>query len=258
MKKIQQLDRNSVVPLYYQIQQRLLEQIQTGELPVGQALPAAQELAATFGVSLMTARQGIKSLCDLGVLYSRQGKGTFISGMKLEKDFRQVLSFTEEMKARGSRPGSRVLSFEIRTGSREVLEALRLPPGEQIIELRRVRQANALPMGIECSSLPLHLCPDLLETFDPRTSLYKVLAERYGIDMIVADEVAEVGLASREEARLLRISERSPVFTFTRTSYIQSGRPVEYVRATYRGDRYKIVNRLTRLNRALLTSSRPM
>ncbi len=258
MKKLQHLDRNSVVPLYYQIQQRLLEQIQSRELAVGQALPATQELAATLGVSLMTARQAIKSLCDLGVLYSKQGKGTFISGMKLEKDFRQVLSFTEEMKARGSRPGSRVLSFGIRTGSREVLEALHLRPGEQVIELRRVRHANTLPMGIECSSLPLQLCPDLLDTFDPRTSLYRVLAERYGIDMIVADEVAEVGLATRVDARLLRISDKSPVFLFTRTSYVQSGRPVEYVRATYRGDRYKIVNRLTRLNRALLNSSRPM
>jgi GntR family transcriptional regulator len=258
VKKLQQLDRNSVLPLYYQIQQRLLGQIQSGELAVGQALPAAQELAATLGVSLMTARQAIKSLCDLGVLYSKQGKGTFISGMKLEKDFRQVLSFTEEMKGRGSRPGSRVLSFEIRNADREVLEALDLRPADQIIELRRVRQANGLPMGIECSSLPLRLCPDLLESFDPRTSLYRILTERYGIDMIVADEVAEVGLAGREEARLLRINEKSPVFLFTRTSYVQSGQPVEYVKATYRGDRYKIVNRLTRLNRALITSARPM
>jgi GntR family transcriptional regulator len=258
MRKLQCLDRNSVVPLYYQLQQRLLEQIQSGELAVGQPLPATQELAATLGVSLMTARQGIKSLCDLGVLYSKQGKGTFISGMKLEKDFRQVLSFTEEMKARGSRPRSRVLSFEVRPGGREVLEALHLQPGEQIIELRRVRQADASPMGIECSSLPLRLCPDLLETFDPRTSLYRILAQHYGIEMVVADEVVEAGVAGREEARLLRIGEKSPVFLFTRTSYVRNGQPVEYVRATYRGDRYKIMNRLTRVNRALLTPARLM
>ncbi|HEX3661437.1 MAG TPA: GntR family transcriptional regulator [Acidobacteriaceae bacterium] len=258
MKKLQQLDRNSVVPLYYQIQEQLLERIRSGEFAAGQPLPPLQEIAATLGVSPMTARQAIKSLCDLGVLYSRQGTGTFISGMKLEKDFRQVLSFTEEMKARGSRPRSRVLSFETRTASREIQEALRLRTGDQVIELRRVRQANALPMGVECSSLPLQLCPGLLDTFDPRTSLYKTLAERYGLHMAIADEVVEVGLANREEARLLRVSEKSPVFIFTRTSYVQSGQPVEYVKATYRGDRYKIVNRLTRLNRALLASARPM
>lgn len=258
MIKLQQLDRDSAVPLYYQIQQRLLGQIRSGALKMGEPLPPVQEIAATLGVSNMTARQAIKSLCELGIVYSKQGKGTFISGIKLEKDFRQVLSFTEEMKARGSKPRSKVLSFEAKPGSAQVIEALRLKPEEEVIQLRRVRQANNLPMGIECSSLPLRLCPDLLEAFDPCTSLYKILSQRYGLHMIVADEVVEVGLANSEEARLLRITKGSPVFFFTRISYIQSGQPVEHVKATYRGDRYKIVNRLTRLNRELLTSSLPM
>lgn len=258
MAKLQHLDRDSVVPLYYQIQQRLLGQIQSGALKLGEPLPPMQEIATTLGVSNMTARQAIKSLCELGIVYSKQGKGTFISEIKLEKDFRQVLSFTEEMKARGTKPLSKVLSFEVQQGSAQVIEALRLKPEEEVIQLRRVRQANTLPMGIECSSLPLRLCPDLLDTFDPRTSLYKILSERYGVHMIVADEVVEVGLANSEEARLLRISKGGPVFFFTRISYIQSGQPVEHVKATYRGDRYKIVNRLTRLNRELLTSSLPM
>ena len=113
-------------------------------------------------------------------------------------------------------------------------------------------------MGIECSSLPLRLCPDLLETFDPRNSLYEALAERYGINMIVADEVAEAGLSDSETARLLRIAKGSPVFLFTRISYVQSGQPIEHVKSTYRGDRYKIVNRLTRQNRGLLNSQEPL
>jgi GntR family transcriptional regulator len=72
---------------------------------------------------------------------------------------------------------------------------------------------------------------------------------------MVADEVVEVGNVSREEASLLRIREGTAVFYFSRTSYIQSGLPVEYVRSTYRGDHYKIVNRLMRQNRSLLTSA---
>ncbi len=257
MSKLQQLDRSSVVPLYYQIQQRLLARIHSGEFEPGQPLPPVQEIAANLGVSPMTARQAIKSLCDLGVVYSRQGRGTFISGMKLEKNFRQVLSFTEEMRSRGSRPSSRVLSFQVRRASAAVIEALRLEPNEQVVELRRVRIANTLPMGVECSTIPLRLCPDLLSTFDPRTSLYKTLAEHYGMEMAVADEIVEIGLVNSEEAGLLKIPRNSPVFLFTRTSYIQNGQPVEYVKATYRGDKYKIVNRLTRVDRSLLTLVTP-
>jgi GntR family transcriptional regulator len=102
-------------------------------------------------------------------------------------------------------------------------------------------------MGIESSYLPDRLCPGLKDTFDPRTSLYKALSDHYGIQMAIADEVIESGLAEAEEARLLRIRRGSPVFSFTRTSYVQQGRAVEYVKSTYRGDRYRIVNRLVRL-----------
>ncbi|MHB1674155.1 MAG: GntR family transcriptional regulator [Acidobacteriaceae bacterium] len=258
MASLPQLTHGSFIPLYRQIQQRLLGQIQSGALKPGEPIPSAQEIATSLGVSQMTVRQAIKSLCELGVVYSRQGKGTFVSEIKLEKDSRQVLSFTEDMKARGSTPRSRVLSFEVQQPSAEVFEALRLRAGEKIIRLKRIRQANSVPMGIECSSLPLRVCPDLLDTFDPRNSLYEVLAERYGINLVVADEVAEAGMADAEDARLLRIAEGSPVFFFTRISYVQNGQPIEHVQSTYRGDRYKIVNRLTRPNVGLLGSPKSM
>jgi GntR family transcriptional regulator len=258
MTSLPPLDRNTFVPLYHQIQQRLLHQIHSGALKPGEPLPSAQEISATLGVSQMTVRQAIKSLCELGVVYSKQGKGTFVSGMKLEKDFRQVLSFSEDMKARGSTPRSRVLAFEVQKPDEDVMEALRLSPGEQVIYLKRIRQSNNLPMGVECSSLPLRLCPGLLESFDPRNSLYEALSERYGINMMVADEVAEAGLADSEAARLLRIAKGSPVFLFTRISYVQSGQPIEYVQSTYRGDRYKIVNRLTRQNRGFIGPQKTM
>jgi GntR family transcriptional regulator len=129
-----------------------------------------------------------------------------------------------------------------------------LSAGQKVCRLRRVRYANTLPMGIECSCLPLHICPDLVEAFDPTTSLYRTLATKYGIEVAITDEVVEVGRATEEEAQLLRIAIGGPVFLFTRTSYLEEGTPVEYVESTYRGDRYKIVNRLTRTNRELLTT----
>ena len=84
------LDRRSGIPLYHQIQRRLLDQIQSGELKPGEPLPSIQQIATRMGVSQMTVRQAVGALCELGVIYSRQGKGTFISGIKLERDFRQV------------------------------------------------------------------------------------------------------------------------------------------------------------------------
>ncbi len=243
---LEALDRHSVVPLYYQIRRSLLESVRSGALKSGEMIPSEEEISAQLGVSRMTARQAIKSLCDMGVAYSQRGKGTFVSGIKFEKNFRQVLSFTEEMRNRGWRPRTKPLAFTVANADAEAAEALHLSRNEKVISLRRVRYANSSPMGLEWSRIPLRLCPGMIEKFDPRTSLYQTLAEEYGIHIVLADETAEAGLASAAEGRLLEISKGSPVFLFTRVCYLHEGRPAEYVRSTYRADRYKIVNRLTR------------
>ena len=244
------LDRESVVPLYYQIQQRLLDLIREGKLKAGKPLPSEEEISSGLGVSRMTARQALKSLCHLGVAHSQRGKGTFVSGIKLEKNFRQVQSFSEEMAARGSHPRSKVVSFEVVPAGEEAAGALRLKPKDKVIRLRRIRMADSTPMGVECTCLPLGLCPDLLQKFDPSTSLYQMLSEEYGIHIVQADEVVEAGLASAEMGRLLKIRKGSPVFLFTRTCYAENGQPMEYAKSTFRGDRYRISNRLTRQNGA--------
>jgi GntR family transcriptional regulator len=245
------LDRRSGIPLYHQIQQRLLEQIQSGEMKPDKPLPSIQQIAARMGVSQMTVRQAVRALIELGMIYSRQGKGTFISGIKLERDFRQVLSFTEETMGRGSRPSSRALSFRMQAPSPEVKETLRLSDDEKVFALRRVRYGDSVPMGIELSCLPVRLCPGLLQSFDPTTSLYEELAEQYGVQLMVTDEVVEVGIVNADDAHLLEIAPQSPVFLFTRVSYLEDGTPAEHVQSVYRGDRYKVVNRLTRGKREM-------
>ncbi len=245
------LERGSGIALYRQIQHRLMEQIRSGLFKPSDPLPSVEEVATLYGVSLMTARQAVRSLCELGVIYSQQGKGTFISYTKVEKNLRRVLSFTEEMKLRGSSARSQVLSLRLMAASREVRKTLELKSGEKVYRLHRVRIADSLPMGVERSWIPAVSCPNLPQTFTSNASLYRTLAEHYGIQLSSASEVVEVGRASAEEARLLRIAPRSPVFLFTRTSFLESGKPAEYVESTYRGDRYKIAYRLTRLNAVL-------
>ncbi len=252
------LERGSGIALYRQIQHKLMDQIRSGAFKPSDPLPPVEEIANRYGVSLMTARQAVRSLCDLGVIYSQQGKGTFLSRTKVEKNFRRVLSFTEEMKLRGSTPRSRVLSLRLGAASREVRKALELNAGERVFHLHRIRIADGVPMGVERSWLPALACPDLPRIFEPNASLYRTLAEHYGIQLHSANEVVEVGKATGEEARLLRVAPRSPVFLFTRTSFLENGKPTEYVKSTFRGDRYQFVNRLTRLNAVLPGASAGM
>jgi GntR family transcriptional regulator len=238
------LDRRSVLPLYFQIQQLLLEQISSGKYRAGDAILSEKEISAQMGVSRMTVRQALKSLCDQGYLYSQRGKGTFVAQTKLEKGTRSVLSFSDDMSNRGARPSSKLLSLQLEPADFKAAQALRIKAGDKVISLRRLRLADDIPLAIEWSHIPVQFCPDLLEKFDPLASLYGALATHYGIHIAVTEEVAEAALSNAEESRLLKIRDRSAVFHFTRTSYLRGGVPVEYVNSTYRADRYRIVNRL--------------
>jgi len=147
------LDRASVIPLYYQIRQRLLDQISSGTLRPGQPIPSEQRISARLRVSRMTARQALRSLCEDGLAYSRRGKGTFVAEQKQERNINQLLSFTEEMKSHGAR--SRLLSFSAADPDREAARVLQLGRREKVFQIRRVRLADSVPMAIETSCLPV-------------------------------------------------------------------------------------------------------
>jgi len=240
------IDRGSVVPLYFQIRENLLAEIRSGRLKPGDALLSEQQLSTQLGVSRMTARQALQSLCSLGVAYRQQGKGTFVSRIKFEINFRHVQSFTEQMRSLGLSVHSKVLSLGVAPAPPEIAAALRIAPQSEIVRLERLRMAATLPVAIEWSHLPHHLCPGLTAHVSPEGSLYETLGKHYGIRIQVADETVEVGLAEAEDARLLRVHKGSPLFLFTRVAYLADGQPIEYVKSRYRADRYKIVNRLVR------------
>jgi len=80
------LTKTEGIALYVQVRETLRDQIKTGVLEPGQKLPSEDDLAAQFGVSRMTVRQGISDLTDEGMLYRRRGRGTFVTQFHVERD----------------------------------------------------------------------------------------------------------------------------------------------------------------------------
>src|ERR1700677_3761812 len=77
------LDRSSVVPLYYQLQELLKEQIESGVWGPGDPLPSEPELARGLGVSRVVVRQALAILDDDRQIVRLRGRGTFVAEPKL-------------------------------------------------------------------------------------------------------------------------------------------------------------------------------
>jgi GntR family transcriptional regulator len=233
------------VPLYYQIMSRLLEMIDTGQLKAGDRVPSERELTEQYGVSRMTVRQALRELEAQGYLERVQGKGTFVSIPKVEQPLLSLTSFTEDMRRRGLTPGSVLISAQVVPAGRRCGQALGVSETEPVVRLERLRLAGGQPMALEVTHLPAHLCPGILDD-DLTGSLYKILAERYGIALASATQSLEAVSATGPEAKLLGVREGAPLLLMERTSRDREGRVVEYARSLYRGDRYRFSTEMLR------------
>jgi GntR family transcriptional regulator len=242
------LNRHSFTPLYHQIEQLLRRQIESGELNPGDGL-SERELSESFGVSRMTARQALRALREDGLLHSERGRGTFVTEPKLNVQTQQLLGFTEDMRRRGLKAGSRIIRFSRFKPDEALRRQLHLENEAEVWEISRLRLADRIPMACETGFVPVDLCPQLKRAEVERGSLYRLLEEGYDIRISRADEILTAACATRDEAELLSIKPRAPVLVVQRTVYATDGTPVEVVRSVYRGDRYQAAIQLKRSGR---------
>lgn len=239
------IDKSSPLPIYYQIEEQLKKQIENGELKPNDSLPSEREFAERFEISRMTVRQAINNLVNDGYLYRQKGRGTFVSEKKLEQQLVGLTSFTEDMKARGMVPSSKLLSFEIIAASEKIAEQLQISLHAPVYEIKRIRLADDVPMALESVYVSANLVKGLTESI-VNDSLYRYIEEELGLKIGEANQTLESILASETEVNHLGISSYSPVLLIQRNTYLQDGTPLEVVKSSYRADRYKFTINMTR------------
>ncbi len=238
------LNREIPIPLYYQLKEILLEEIKQAR--AGEAFPTELELCKQFDISRPTVRQAINELVIEGYLTRMKGKGTFIAGPKIKQDFLIVLkSFIEEMKEKGLTPSTEVLEFAEAECDEKVAHALQIPDGAKVAKLTRLRFADETPIVLVVTFLPLDKLPGILSQDFTNNSLYEIIRTDYGYTIDRATRILEARAAS-EEATLLQIKPGEPVQFIQTIAYLDTGAPIEYSLAEYRGDKSEFTFELTK------------
>ncbi|WP_338449718.1 GntR family transcriptional regulator [Niallia oryzisoli] len=241
------IKKNSPIPIYYQLVELIQEEIENGNLKPGDALPSEREFSEKFQISRMTVRQALTLLENNGQLYRIQGKGTFVSEQKIEQHLLGLTSFTEDMTARGLKPSSHLLHFEIIPAGLQVANQLQIKEYDPVYEIKRIRLADDVPMALETNYISANLIKGLTEQIINQ-SIYAYMEEQLGLIIENATQTIESSIAEEKEADFLKIKSGAPVMLIQRNTFLQDGTPVELVKSIYRADRYKFTIQMRRKN----------
>lgn len=221
--------RRRVRPLLADVvRAQLRRAILTGEFALGSKLPNEEQLCDRYGVSRVTVREAVRGLIEERYLVRRQGSGTYVTRRpSLRNSLDTNFSYTEFLEGSGLQAGKHVLGARMTAADATIAEALDVPPGSTVAEIRRIRTADRQPVIYSVDYLP----SDIIDSVDQRDrfrgSVYRVLAD-LGHSIDHAEAVLEPVVADRELARILDVAQGTPLQHLRQVDFDTTGRPVMY------------------------------
>lgn len=236
-------------PQYERIARTLRGRITSGELRSGERLPTERELMDEFEVSVTVARAAIAQLRTEGLVYSQQGRGSFV------RDFKPLRRWTTNRYARGTKPPFKreaehggwsdevTSSISTVASSDDVAQRLNIERDEQVSQVVYYWYGNKELVQISTQWEPLRLTqgteiespspgevgkPDVITRFD-----------KIGVNVTHVQELITARMPTPEEAHEFQIIQGVPVFTVERTHWADD-LPVETADIVIRADRYII------------------
>jgi len=229
------------VPKYQAIETVLRQRILAGEYEPGSRLPAQDELASQFGVTLMTLRQALSALESSGLIWAARGKGTFVADRPVDVRFDNLSSFAAQMEAAGVELTTQVLGVETSDGQEWPAATHALDNPAQLVRLTRLRLVGDVPLSLQRSHLDRSAVElDELTELDTG-SLYELLEERVGSVVAEARETITAVSLSAADAEILKTDVGHAALLSVRTSVDQFSRPFLYDEALLVGGRSSIV-----------------
>jgi GntR family transcriptional regulator len=228
--------------MYQIIEADIKNRIASNELQIGDMIESENVLKEKYGVSRMTVRQALSNLVNEGYLYRHKGKGTFVNDLKLSKKIYGFIGFSEEMKLSNKSVDNEIIEFALIEASDKVADKLLINKGEKVYKVVRLRYGDHIPVLLEELYVPHRLFKDLRkEVFE--TSFYDHVENEMGYKMSYCTQKIEAINCNEEKAKLLHIDPGAALLYISLISYLDNGRPFEYVKSYYRGDQYHFLNR---------------
>lgn len=226
---------NPHIPYYYQIAELIRQKIHAGELLPSERIPTESELADIFGVSRIPVRQAISLLVSEGYLFTKRGRGRFVSGNMKKPEIMNLTGIIGGHVTKGRE--YRILSVEVIPATAKLSEFFG-PSTKNVTRYRRLRIHEKVPYCYVTNFVPSHISKKIRRTDFRDKTMMEIIKLKLKVPLKVHQEV-EARTADQDVAFHLSIGILAPVMhveTFVRGP---NGDPLECSYLYYRGDQHR-------------------
>ena len=238
VNNVNALDRNSPVPLYYQLYTILLKDINDGVFKPGDMLPTEVALMQQYSVSRATVRQAMQVLVQKGYVTREKSKGTFVKDSTVNLSYENKVtgfSATTRLHER-TELTSKVLEHKIVVVPPAIATKLGIPEESRVFYLKRVRSVEGKPSVYTEDWVRYDLCEGIENVDFMDKSLHKILEDLYGVIPAKAVRTFDCCLAQSEEQIVeLKIKKNQPLLRFTSIVSAADDTPIELCEAVING-----------------------
>ncbi len=232
-------DRQSHEPAYLHIANAISDKIRAGVFRPGDQLPTEPQLRWEFGVSPMTVRRAINILLDRGLVTTTQGKGTFVRPLDLREAVFHLQEITD-MWADDASVDVLLLEARIVPAASDVATALRLPPGDPTVYMRRLIRRKGVPLVYQMEFVRYDERRPLVESQLRITSLDGLLLSANGEGVPSGQLTIQAVSVDAEAAELLGVPEGSAAFCLESLFLDFDGQPIGWGRFLCRADQFRL------------------
>ena len=236
------VDKNSVIPIYYQLFKYFEKQIRSGQLQPGDALPTEMEIAARFDISRMTVRHAIGELVSAGMVYTQKVKEHLWPDRVLDSVVFNLNNFYDEIRQKGMKRHSELLEARIIKADEKLAKRLGIDINTRCLYFRIVITADGEPLVYETKYTVYTKRSPILESELKDPSLSNLAASHSDTIPSSSKRVLMVSTATEEEAAVLGVSHDTPVFLMVQTIYNAENKIIAWGKSIFRGDRYKLTS----------------
>jgi len=238
----------AATPRHERVSSWIREQIESGSILENDKLPSENQLGKRFGVSRITIRRALQTLESEGLIFRRQGLGSFVADNRLHQGLEHLSDFVEDMEAAGLTPESIVLEEGNEAAGSRVAAALGLEEGTTVYRIDRLRKGDGETLAYDRTWMPMFYAHLLQQKDLEATTIYHVLEEEHGICVCKGRFRIEAINAPNDVAQHLDVPWGRALLLIERTTLSEADQPVYFQQRFYRSDKvaYEVELRRTK------------